>query len=1048
MGQKKDAVLLKQDELNKELKGSIETATAIITKSYLDKLEEYGIVTPSSEEEEVDLAECGNFYKLTKLVFSKEENFLNKLTTIVNVASVIDCSIATIIRSNGNEIEYYFGLVSKNVDITNEKGKERRLSNAASFKGALAGNLTGSDIDEISSPSDIEKLKTALKDGKCYSSVSGIVALRDEDDKSVEGYVQGIENLVDSLKGQKYTLVMLADPVATSKLQIIKQGYEMLHTQLSSFARSSVTINESDTLSISKSRTDGISKGISQGISMTQSTTKSKGETFGLNASAGINFIVSANVGINGGWNWTTAEGVSRQRSSTENQQTNQQQTEQKGTAKASGKSLQLNYENRSVKALLDKIDKHLERLDECESFGAFDCAAYVIAETREIALTVASNYNALMRGKDSSVQASHVNLWYKSEDVKKLGIYLGALAHPRFYQTKNGKEQIIVTPASIISGNELAIQIGLPKKSVAGVTVIPMAVYGRNIATSKSSSLELGYLYHMGHNEGEKGKEQKVNLDIESLSMHTFITGSTGSGKSTTIYSVLDKIKQQKIKGSNSNIKFLVIEPAKGEYKDRFGSYPDVKVYGTNYQKMPLLRLNPFSFPNDIHVLEHIDRLIEIFNVCWPMYAAMPAVLKDSIERAYVVAGWNLETSECRYSDSKGSPLFPSFVDVLEQVNTTMNESAYSADSKSDYKGALCTRLKSLTNGLYGQILTNNELTGKELFDSNVIIDLSRTGSSETKSLIMGLLVLKLQEYRMANTKGGNAALKHITVLEEAHNILKRTSTEQTSEGANVLGKSVEMLANSIAEMRTYGEGFIIADQAPGLMDMSVIRNTNTKIILRLPDIADRELVGRAAGLNDEQIIELSRLKTFVAAVYQNNWLEPVLCNIIPNFKKTEPYIYSGKDLSEIDKEKLIRFLFLPIEKRKELDSKYVDFVDSLIDNVCKLSIPVQTKVSFIKFTKTCDEKQERMLLEKIIYHLFNSEVAFSLAKGKQDNIEEWYNYLKEVLDPRITEMTEVRQQTIVAILTKVKAEIDNKFELFNDFMNSPLIMIDRKGF
>ena len=35
---------------------------------------------------------------------------------------------------------------------------------------------------------------------------------------------------------------------------------------------------------------------------------------------------------------------------------------------------------------------------------------------------------------------------------------------------------------------------------------------------------------------------------------------------------------------------------------------------------------------------------------------------------------------------------------------------------------------------------------------------------------------------------------------------------------------KSVEMLANAIAEMRTYGEGVIIADQAPGLLDMSVI--------------------------------------------------------------------------------------------------------------------------------------------------------------------------------------------------------------------------------
>ena len=99
------------------------------------------------------------------------------------------------------------------------------------------------------------------------------------------------------------------------------------------------------------------------------------------------------------------------------------------------------------------------------------------------------------------------------------------------------------------------------------------------------------------------------------------------------------------------------------------------------------------------------------------------------------------------------------------------------------------------------------------------------------------------------------NAELKHITVLEEAHNLLKRTSTEQMSESANLLGKSVEMLANAIAEMRTYGEGFIIADQAPGLMDLSVIRNTNTKIIMRLPDFSDRELVGKSANLNDDRL-------------------------------------------------------------------------------------------------------------------------------------------------------------------------------------------------
>lgn len=66
-----------------------------------------------------------------------------------------------------------------------------------------------------------------------------------------------------------------------------------------------------------------------------------------------------------------------------------------------------------------------------------------------------------------------------------------------------------------------------------------------------------------------------------------------------------------------------------------------------------------------------------------------------------------------------------------------------------------------------------------------------------------------------------------------------------------------------------------------PGLLDMSVIRNTNTKIILRLPDEEDRKLVGKSAALKEAQIDELSKLPLGVAAVYQNEWPEAVLCKI-----------------------------------------------------------------------------------------------------------------------------------------------------------------------
>ena len=64
-----------------------------------------------------------------------------------------------------------------------------------------------------------------------------------------------------------------------------------------------------------------------------------------------------------------------------------------------------------------------------------------------------------------------------------------------------------------------------------------------------------------------------------------------------------------------------------------------------------------------------------------------------------------------------------------------------------------MVTRVKSLTNGLNGQMFTANEIGSEILFEENVIVDLSRIGSLETKSLIMGLLIMRLSEHRMSTS-------------------------------------------------------------------------------------------------------------------------------------------------------------------------------------------------------------------------------------------------------------------------------------------------------
>ena len=422
-----------------------------------------------------------------------------------------------------------------------------------------------------------------------------------------------------------------------------------------------------------------------------------------------------------------------------------------------------------------------------------------------------------------------------------------------------------------------------------------------------------------------------------------------------------------------NSNIKFLVVEPSKGEYKNVFGGKDGVSVFGTNPKKTPILRMNPFSFPDGVHVLEHIDRLVEIFNACWPMYAAMPAVLKDAIEQAYKKKGWNLSTSESVTKE------YPTFDDLLEIFPEIMEKSAYSNDTRSDYTGSLVTRINSLTNGINGQIFCSNlELTNEQLFDENVIVDISRIGSQETKSLIMGILVMKLQEYRMSQDFGSNQALRHITVLEEAHNLLRKTSNVQSQESSNLQGKSVEMITNAIAEMRTYGEGFIIADQSPSLLDEAVIRNTNTKIILRLPDEADRILVGKAAALNDDQILEIAKLPLGVAVVYQNNWLEAVLCKG-KAFENEAKFECNGDKTSKMYNEFFDKVF--GIKELYELEKEEPDNIKKWIDNIGYESI--KSALQHVYNGEDITDETRRNLA----YNLFNGKKVYTKMVECEDD-------------------------------------------------------------
>lgn len=748
-------------------------------------------------------------------------------------------------------------------------------------------------------------------------------------------------------------------------------------------------VSESSSSSVANTIGHAVANTLGKAVTKTASVTSGvfKSTNFGLNF--GANFARSSNVTATIGKN----EGITQQ------------------------------YTNYNIKHTLELLEEQMKRYEQSTALGMWDFAAYVLSEDYNVANNVAHSYLALTQGEKSYMSHTAVNVWRgdlgeQSADANEICGYLRQLRHPLFGLDENVVEAApiynvypsVVTATTSLTGKELAYSLNFPKKSISGLPILECAEFGRNVVTYDNSTddterLHIGHIFHMNHEE-----RTDVTLSKKSLASHVFITGSTGSGKSNTVYQLLGEAVR-------NDVKFLVVEPAKGEYKNVFGNDEDVTVYGTNPEISKLLRINPFSFPKGIHVFEHIDRLVEIFNVCWPMYAAMPAVLKSAIEQSYADCGWDLTNSVNPYGDN----LYPTFSDVARNIRTIIDSSEYDAENKGAYKGSLLTRLKSLTNGINGMIFTSNEISDEDLFDKNVIVDLSRVGSGETKSLLMGMIVLKLQEHRMTQDRAMNGSLQHLTVLEEAHNLLKRTSTDQPVEGGNLLGKSVEMISNAIAEMRTYGEGFIIVDQAPGLLDMAAIRNTNTKIIMRLPDLEDRRLVGHAANLNDDQITELAKLPCGVGAVYQNEWVQAVLCKIKRYDVKSEKYQYQKslaepKEMSSEDALKIAELLSKGTQISQE------EIVRDIRPKLNRIGMDASSQVTVYKMLLNSPAEPRMTKLAPVMSRLF-PQAADTMQRvyNETSDASEWTRQVEQQLleTVRVHMDDQVRRDIIQCIVT-----------------------------
>lgn len=1049
----------KSQQILQNYSNALQVVDDIVSKNYVTTLENLEVVRLNKRNLKNNLDENVRLFKVTEMVYEKEEFAPYKFTSIFNTLAATSSSIFVILDSDGVKTDFYMGVRINDPEKTASSVRDTLMN-------ALIGQFPGAKTRYYSNEETHD-----LVNGFPTNSIATVSCVADKREETLTengSFVQGLEKLVLSMNGQKYTGVILAGSATAEQVRAVRSEYENIYSQLSPMASMQINYSQSMTSGVmesashskSKSQTDSESITRTNSQSTSNSTSESFGETKdstatkvakGLGITAGVlsaalapftgglstfvgvplleatKLVVAKTETTTHGHSKTYTESSSTSQGSSISKTNGVTDTRTTGSNSSQGNTnaLTLVMHDKKLENILERIDRQLERINEFESLGMYECAAYFMSDDQVTSEIAASTYKAIVGGRKSGVESSAINIWGNRTPNKTRAItqYIKNFLHPVFNYQNN--RRIEVTPCVMVSGEELAIHMGLPRKSVAGLPVIEHADFAKEVVrydgVDNKQDINLGKIFNMGQEYNNS-----VFLNSDSLAMHTFVTGSTGSGKSNTIYELIRQVR-------NQGKKFLIIEPAKGEYKNIFGNWKDVNVYGSNSAYAEPLSINPFKFPKGVHVLEHVDRLIEIFNVCWPMYAAMPAVLKDAVLRAYEKCGWNLSTSKNEYD----AQYFPDFNDLLQELENVVNDSAYSEEVKSNYRGSLITRVRSLTNGLNETLFSANEVSEQKLFDENTIIDLSRIGSSETKSLIMGILIMRLNEYRMVSTQEMNINLKHITVLEEAHNILKRTTTEQNPENPNLGGKSVEMISNSIAEMRTYGEGFVIVDQSPSSVDISAIKNTNTKVILRLPDELDRNLVGKSAGLNDGQIAEIARLPKGVSVVYQNDWVEPVLCKVNKFKGKESRYSYTHVQRVDTETGKLKEQVLKLILKDRVNTPEKIN-IKKLTKNIADSKILPRNKITIQKVLKDYKKNADIHDQANMIWNLLDVEKE-SATLRKARSVDELDKMIIEVIHKQIPQLqADYILATAQLLMKKSSLDIFNESNIYNAWVTA----------
>ena len=475
---------------------------------------------------------------------------------------------------------------------------------------------------------------------------------------------------------------------------------------------------------------------------------------------------------------------------------TSQSDNQQKTTSQSDGSSQSFSGETINYRAqyLIELLQKELERLDQAAAAGQWLVHTYFGASNDDEAHRLGSLLLGVLAGSDS-----------RPEPLRAFFCQPDGLSHDHFH--------------TFLTSQEVSTLIQFLREETPGYALHDHVDFDVDFHTNETEPIALGFIQH-----NNTSTNQTFDISLDALAKHTVVIGVTGSGKTTTVMNIVDRVVQ-------AHKPFLVIEPAKTEYRSLHSALPSnmpLRVYTLGNEMVAPFRLNPFEFetdddPGNASLLTHIDFMKAVFNAAFPLYAPMPQVLEESLHEVYEDKGWDLTSGTNRrlpdWSKRALYPIFPTLTDLYYKVEEVTGRLGYDKEVESNVKAALKSRIGSLRIGSKGLMLdTPRGVPMQTLLSMPTILELESIGNDDEKTFMMGLFLARLYEFRRLQFASGNmpTGLQHLIVFEEAHRLLKNTSVEVSADSSNPRAQAIEVFTNMLSEVRAYGQGVLVAEQIP----------------------------------------------------------------------------------------------------------------------------------------------------------------------------------------------------------------------------------------